>query len=665
MMKFFRKYTKTLLAVFMALLLVVWLGGDALRYLFDKERDFGSEVVAKAFGRDVKQAELTRTKDLEDIGERLVRFWKTPWVQPVLQMAGGNEQMAQGLLMSGRQEPLTLDEWYLLDAEAARKGVHVSTEAVNQFKANIPAKHLEGIRDAQKLSLAQMDLAIQAYLRIEEAALQASESVAVSEADIQDFVRQTSEKVKIRLVTIDPAKLVDTNYQPPAEQIQAQFDKYKDKAAGGPGEYGYQLDEATQVEYIQVKADELAKSQTVTDDEAYAYWQDHKAEFKQPATQPAATAPATRPEAPKPYDTFFGARADVKKKLAHNKGAKAASRLAEELKNQLAKPWADAPTSQPGGYRQPPASEMAADVYEKLIANFKAKYATALAYGKTPLGDAEQLMVSPLGRSMALADSPNRVPFSQAAFMVNGAKARKEEAPEQARLFRNLFETCAEPVTDSQGNVFVFRNIALRPAQAPASVDEVRDKVITDLRHIQAYEQAEKLAKSLAENARKSGLKAAFDADPFSAKAKEAFTEPAAFARKQMFNMGGMPRLWEGSVPGAGRDKELLDLAFGMASRAATQPAAEIAVHEQKQRQRWMVVEFDKLVPVTRDEYNTMRDQARQFLLATRRLEFVLDWFTHEQIVARTGWEEVHPARSKDKDKDEDKSKEKPAKGGA
>ena len=645
MMKFFRKYTKHLLAVFMALLLVVWLGGTALQDLFNKERDFSNELVAHAFGKEVKQRDLARVSSQGEIGASLVYGWNTPWMRLVAQMAGGDEQMFQAMMMNGRRDPLTLEEWFLLDAEAVRKGVHVSAEAVNQYKANVPADQLTAIRDRRKLSVAQMDEAIHAYLRVEEAAVQAADAVAVSEADIQDFIRQTSEKVKATMVTIDPSKLVDVTYQPAAEQIAAQFDKYKDRPAGGPGSYGYQLPEATQVEYIEIVADELAKKQMMTDDdEAFLYWKDHKTEFKRPATQPVTSAPATRPEAPKPYDTFTDAKADVKKKLAHDKAVRAATHLAEELIRQLNKPWEAAATTQPGGYRQPPASEMAGDVYEKLVAGLKSKHGEAINYGRTPLGEESALTVTPIGRAWAFGDSPQRVMFGEAAFMVNGLSTPKDDKSLQARLFRNVYETAAEPLTDSKGNVYVFRNLAVRPVQAPAAVDEVREKVVADLRQIRAYEEAGRIAQELTEKARQSDLKTAFEADAtLKAKMEGALAQPEPFSRQRMFNMGGMPRLYDGFVPGVGRDPELMTLLFGMAERTATQPSAKVAAHEQKDRQRWLVVQFDNLLPVTRDEYNQMRDQARRFLLATRRLEFVLNWFSHEAIIARTHWQEATP----------------------
>jgi len=430
---------------------------------------------------------------------------------------------------------------------------------VNQYRTqHFEADHLNAVRERHKLSIAQIDQAIQAYLRVEQAAMLAADSVVVSEADIQDFVRQTSEKVKVRMVLIDSTQLVDAAYTPTDDELKAQFDKYKDQPAGGPSEYGYQLPEATQIEYIEINADELAKSQSVTEDDAYAYWTAHKNEFTRPTSQPAtSSAPATRPEPPKAYDTFYEAKGKVREKLAHDKATKVATRLAEELIRQVGQPWVSQPTTQPGGYRQPPASEMASDVYAKLIAGPPSKYGAALRIGRTGLVDAEKLMADPkIGRASAFASTPQRVMFSETAFMVAGLKADRAAEPRHARLFRNVYETCAEPGDGFAGNVYVFRNLAVRPAQPPASFSEVRDKLVTDLRNIRAYGEAGRVARDLTAKAGHVGPEARVPGrrGPGRQAQERIRRAGGVLPASGCFNYGGMPRLMDGFVPAVGRD---------------------------------------------------------------------------------------------------------------
>jgi hypothetical protein len=501
-----------------------------------------------------------------------------------------------------------------------------------------------------------MDQAIQDYLRIEEAAIQASSAVAVSEAEVREFIRDTTEAVKVSMVLVDPQKLIDKNYQPTEAEVKGQFEKYKDKAAGygqGDDAFGYQMPQATQVEFIEVNADALAKRQVLTDDEAYSYWLDHKAEFKPPATQPAtSSAPATRPEQPKPYETFAQARADVRQKLLHEKAVREGTRLAADLIRQLSATWADQPATQPSGYRQPPASALDPALYEKLVAGLQGKYGAAVRYGRTILGDANEIGMNPqIGRARAYPDSNNSVYFRELAFMVAGLTKDQEADQAAQRLSRNVYETCGEPLKDYSGNVYIFRNIAVRPAQAPASVDQVRDKVVSDLRLIKARAEAERVARDLAERARKSGLKTAFQSDAELARKLEssALQQPDAFPRKRAMNMGRGIQMRDGYVPGVGFNPELSKLCFDLAGRVTTTQPTPVGVEQDKMSGRWVVVEYESTVPVTRDDYTKMREMARKYLLTNERLQFVMDWFSPESIKARGSWKPAHPEEEKAK----------------
>lgn len=646
MMKFFRKYTKHMLAVFMALLLVVWLGGDALQALFERDNSYEKTVVFEAFGKEVKMMDLAAVTNQAEIGSRLIpQLWHKPWLG--ILMGTVDQQLLQAINFQARDR-LSADEWYLLDAEASRNGVHVSQEQVDQVKAAMPAEALNALRESQKLSVRQIDDALRAYLRIEEAARRATSAVSVSEADIRDFVRNVTEKIDVDMVIVDPQKLIDPAYQPTDDELKAQFEKHKNEAPAGPGNFGYQLPEATQVEFIEISVDALAKTQTVSEDEGYEYWTAHKAEFKKPATQPVTTAPATRPEQPKPYDSFHEAKPQVVEKLQHNKAVQVADRVAGELIRQLTLPWAAAPTTQPGGYKQPPASEIAGDLYEKTMAVYQERYPGVLSYGRTQLGSADALGSHPkLGRARAFAGTSQPVQFSEAAFLVAGLKPEKGTEVGTARLYRNVFETSVEPLSDTAGNVFVFRNIAVRPAQAPDSFEEVRNKLVEDLRQIRAGEQAEQIAKSLADRAKQSNLKTAFQSDAELAQklTNGALIEPEPFSRQNINSnpRGGMPQVYPSFIPSLGYDPEAVKAAFDLAGRATTTQPTAVATHKDN-RQRWIVMEYQRTLPVTRDEYNSHREIARQLLLTERRVRFVLDWFAEDSIHARTGWRSTEPS---------------------
>src|SRR5438067_1976086 len=113
MMKFFRKYTKQLLAIFMALLLIVWLGGSALTELLHGDPTGGKTVQGTAYGSTVRLRDMWpafhETETLEEIlGPDILQRLCPPQI---------------------RHEKLSKEEWYLLDEAAKRSHLHVPREA--------------------------------------------------------------------------------------------------------------------------------------------------------------------------------------------------------------------------------------------------------------------------------------------------------------------------------------------------------------------------------------------------------------------------------------------------------------------------------------------------------------------------------------------------------
>ena len=78
MMKFFRKYNKQLLAVFVVLLMLVFVGGSALESLLRPQPDSGVVGHVAAFGQDLTGGDFTRFQNetvlLDQIGYLWSRF---------------------------------------------------------------------------------------------------------------------------------------------------------------------------------------------------------------------------------------------------------------------------------------------------------------------------------------------------------------------------------------------------------------------------------------------------------------------------------------------------------------------------------------------------------------------------------------------------------------
>jgi hypothetical protein len=256
-----------------------------------------------------------------------------------------------------------------------------------------------------------------------------------------------------------------------------------------------------------------------------------------------------------------------------------------------------------------------------------------------------------IGRANALADTPQPIPLVQAAFMVCGLSYDRESNPDAARLYRNVYETCSEPVVDEEGNVYVFRNVAAEAQHAPASWQDLRADLAQDVRRQRAVEEARRQAEKLAEQAAKGGLKMAFEADA-ALKAKlgeEAYKSPAPFARQQAMQMTVFP----GWVPGVGSGEDLMAVCFELAAKSA--PADRVKAQELPGR-GWAVIEGVEIIPVTQTDYAEQRPMAEMVLAAEQQVEFLKSWFDPEQIRQRVGWKEVA--------EDQGKASKKPAKTG-
>lgn len=657
MMKFFRKYMKHLLAVFMSLLLVVWLGGSALSNLLNQQAMNDDIVRGHAFGEEVRQRDMQPAFDDANILTWIGIRWELVHYHVLAELAGNDMGKLRQYAGQLRQEPISIEEWYMLDAATRQSGIHVSGQAVQRFmqEAGLSGEILAAVRDRHGVPIERIEQAIRSFVRIREAVEMACDAIKPSEADVQEFVRDTQQKVRIQAVVVNSSKLVDPDWEPSDEAIQAHFAAYRDNdpARGSVTEFGYRLPEKAQTEFIKVKVDALSEAQTVTDEEAYEYWAAHKEEFRQPTTQPS-TQPSQPPAQGDPYETFTEARPSVVEKLQEAKAKTEALRIARELITRLARPWKDAPTTQPHGYKEPPAETTGDEVYPELIASLESRYPGVLEYGRTELVDASGAgMAQDIGRARAFPESRRPVPFRNVAFMVAGLEnADPEQDPDQARLFRNVYETCAEPLVDGQGTVFVFRTVATRSKQAPETVDEVREDIVRDLRQMRAYEQAEEYARQLAEQAKEEGLKAAFDASDPALKEKlgdQAYQSPEPFARLRTMNWGGMQRVMPNYISGIGGGEELIDLCFSLASPTSTQPTG-VAVHEMPRRRQWLVIQGEQTLPVTVAEYEEQRATGLEHIQLERRVAFLSHWFDPEQIRGRIDWVSATPEEPSDEE---------------
>jgi len=675
MMKFFRKYTKHLLAVFMALLLVVWLAGDPIANWLARGSDQMENVLRGTLGgkeirhRDalpiLQEIEVLDSPELQaTLQRRDLPPWKMIWYSVPRQL-GVSDRM--GLYQSHMEvarargyEPLSEDEWFLLLTEARRNGIFVPSEAVERFKAEngIVGPLLRRLREHFPLKV--INSALQSYLMVQQQAAAACKAPPVSEADISQFVRRVCEQADVTVVTLaasskdkdgkETSKFFDPSYTPSESELAALFDKHKNTASQPAGmSFGYQQPAAVQIEYLKIDAAALRDKQIVDEETAFEYWKRHTKEFPMPtSTQPAPGTTAPSPPEVKYYTTFAEAKKDVVGRLKKMKADEAAIRLAREIIENLREPWASSSSTQPAAEKEAPASQESLDVYTKALQEWSTKQPGVLSHVTLGMLEAPALAAnSDIGRSAGYLGGPGGLRFQQAAFLVQGLEEEPDRQSEEYRYFRKLYETCVVPFTDENGNVYVFRPIAIRPAQAPASLDAVRERLIADARLEHAFKLAGEQAKALKERAASIGLEAAFAADAELRKFVDdtALSHPTPFTRERCFAMSGYPpHVSPNYVQALGSDPELLGAIFELAPPTTTQPV-RVLTWEQAEQRRWLVVQLNRILPPTKDEYDKQRPNAIQYLRNQYQAQLLAQWFDPEQISKRLDWTPAEAAQ--------------------
>jgi hypothetical protein len=592
-------------------------------------------------------------EDAEILDSIIGRPWRYPWGH-LLHALGMNQQAAQQTAMQIRGTPLSNDEWYMLDAEARRSHVYVAPEAIEKFKKELQLNddYLTLVRTKHRKSSEEIDHALQSLLRVQESLVLACNSLKVSEADIRDIVRQTNEKVKIAALLVEAKKFIDDKYQPTEDELKAHFEKYKNVTSkpADSGDYGYEVPDAVKLDYIRVNMPPLVARQTVTDEEMYTYWSGHKNDFHKPTSQPASQA-ATKPAPPQSYATFTEARASVRDKMAKDKAKVEAMRIAREVISVLQQPWSTAPATQPDNLKQPPDSQTKPDVYDKIVALLDPKYPGVLRPGRTDWVDQNGInKIVDFSRMASMSGTQQEVRLMEAAFLAPGLDPHLDENANRNRLIRNLYETAPEPFANPNGDAVIIRTIAVRPKHPPASIDEIRARLLDDVRKVRAFGEAQNQAAAISDRATKAGgLDKLWASDP-ALKAKlgdDALKHPQPFPRQQIYDFHGSVEMYPSSVQGLGYgDSDLSKVAFDMAgAKTATQPAPMV-VRIQAANQRFVVLEFIDLLPVTREEYDKARPQALHLLQSQHQVDLLTNWFDPEHIKERVGWKEAKPPES-------------------
>lgn len=496
MIKFFRKHNKKLLAVFMVLLMVVFLGGSALDTLMRPQVD---RVIGSSRWGEISQFDQL----LADETTQILTSLGVNWQQ-----------------MLGSLEPLETLDWILLVQESRHLGTASDTERirstlVDDFGVEQTARLLR--KKPTRILEAMAD-----YNSILETATLIGDASLPSEADIQVAARNVLETVKINAVMLPASAFVAEDDEYTEDELAIQFDAYRERKPGAGLEFGYYVEPKLKVEYLKIDRDRLAESVRVVNLERKAreYFDERRERdpsFRRPLDAPKEVVEGPEPEKPSPFFTWDEAREIAENAVRTKEATEKASQVADWLVRYMNEPWLDQDRGE-DGYRSVPEVVTKPDYYAAVLGRFpkSLSFPDAVSSNITDFFDlAEAADVPDIGSGYFVSQQVGR--FERLGDLAFRTRAIVPNIPKERGInysdYLAPFQTSNRPLRDSKGNVYLFRVVDARSGHIPDEMDEVRDRVVEDLRLKNAYEAALARAESLRSCEEFGSLEEAYESD--------------------------------------------------------------------------------------------------------------------------------------------------------
>ncbi|MCZ6815146.1 MAG: hypothetical protein O7F76_00440 [Planctomycetota bacterium] len=662
MMKWLRKHTKKIMVGVVLFAMFSFVGGPVITEMFNP--DPGSIEIGTAFGEKLTRAKVFSIAGDSDILQSFLgRGWFAATIHPE---------------MGPRH-------WYMLTREAAESGIVVPEHQVETYLTNrgITPDLLKQFENQRLYSYPVVRTAFSRFLAVQVLARRVMSAATPSQAEIRHYVRDTQEKVRVSLVALDAENFVDPDEELSEEAIQAHFEAYKDlDPAESESGFGYRFPRRVAVQYFGASVEDIEPQVACSQDEAVAHWRKNRANYTKTQIITTTTLPATGPsqrETRQVEMKFSEARMPVERDVRREKAQRLIKKAMREACADLLEPWQGQAVDPDTGYKKEiPESVRAPDFMRRVCDRISADLGVPLTFKETGLLSQDELAnVQAIGKASLQVSANERIGFSEYAFRVPlfFQKGRGSETT----LSLQRFQTPDSPLTQTTFKLidrkfqlvpaatYLFRVVDARVKQSPDSIDEVREKVILDLRTARAFERMEADAKALLATSRHLGLDDALDLmEDLRVKSKvERVFGPHPLTRRIARSLA-VPAI---SVVGTASQK-LVDACFEMAAdgwtpepmelpdtpdvaRATTRPAMDptpvVRLVPLPKLHRWIIVEFNGLDPVRQDQFESQyRDEAYTFFTnpqGRRMIEIRMSWFEPENIEERCGFV---PAESTD-----------------
>lgn len=634
LVKTLRENGRTLLMVFMALLLVAFLIPQSLEGCGSQRRDMLIQF-GRAFGRDVTSVEVQRARD----------------ELQVLMSAG---------IIDPRSAPSDVD-YHLLKSEAAQMGIRVGRAEVIDLlrRAGFTDEAVAAIQLRNSISYNQLFDMIGNWLAVMRVrSLQAAACLTSLPREMLSYRDQSQEAVAL-LSQINSKAFESSVPEPTEEQLQAFFAEGKDRMTAHTADalvFGYKLPDRVKIEYLTVDPDKIKSRVVVKGAQVERYFADNAARY----TKPDPTAPPSSDGSPPPQIpmTFEEARDRVREELRDVRAVEEAQRVINNIYAEAHRPWVLAERDPNTGFARAPAGEL------PTFEDFQRKYAAdGVEYYKTELVDQATLQAT-AGFGQARLPERQSLSAAQLAFRVEGLFVPD---PQEDRLsvisvgepapvvLSGRFDFQARRMVPRQA--FVFRVLEVAPSAPPASLDEVREQVKADWKTFEAHRMAREWAEKLAARAREVGLEAAVR-EATELREKLAAAETAA---TQAPGASPIPPRWAAALDPITpsqltRGKQFIEQVgaagpvaaalFELADKSPAGPPAQaerVAVVGLANQYKWVVGELVEVKPIYEGGFQAQVASAslRNRMTAMQRFDF--EWAAPQNLYQRIGFVAAEP----------------------
>lgn len=632
-LKFFRRHSRIVLLAFMAVLMVVFVIGNAIG------RGFGggnyNAKIGTAFGEPVTLADL-RAADRDF--QVAASLGLVPLGLDRLQFVSDN----------ARDVSLAI---CLLKREAQRIGIVIQPSQIKALlqQRGVNDYQFNTLRDRFGLSRDGMYMAAARILAVGVLFRQAAQpAMMVPLPQLQRAYRDFAQTARVKVSLLAAGAFIPQVPPPTEEQILAAFEAGKDRETSHTDEelvFGYKLPDRVQIEYLTVDPAAIEDLVMIREADARQFYEDHQSKYQKPAEGPLSIDTGSPTMVPQTYEEV---RPQVREAVRSLEAIKDAQRLINAAHAEAAGPWEL-------------ADKTAVDVdrletFAALAQRFSKQY--PVQYEKTGwLSRDEFNKIAVLAGSVVTIEG-QRFTAADLAFHAGGLGGDDDVPEALPRLA--LLEPSPVLMTyrvNATGNTapyqpVMFRVVGVKPSAPPASVDEVRDQVIADLKTSEAYKLAAAQANDLAEQAKAVGLDQAVAqaevlkqlmaaADGQRDQASQPLApKPGGYLEKLLPfeppRFGRMPTTIRGI-----RSQLLHDKVFELFDSGKLTDGHNVLTVPDAKDTTWIVAEVLEVKPLYRGEFarvlTSLQQQASRIMLTN----FQSDWCQIDNIKKRTGYVEV------------------------